>query len=214
LLLVLDREHAERDGHAGLEARELQPAGGLARDVLEMRRLAADDGAESDDARIAARLRECHRGQRQLERAGHGDDRHGLPPDACPLELVQRAREQLARDPAVEARDNDPDRPPGAARIALDHAVAVRNAQLAARVLGGRRARKLVLLGGKLLVGLAGRLLLERGLGLSLALRRALLLAWPELGVLDPLAHRPSSASNFRSWWWRRCPSFSRLVAR
>src|SRR4051794_21419236 len=72
LLLGVGGQHAERDRNARLQARELEPARRLARDELEVRRLAADDRAESDDARVAARLRQRHRGQRQLECARHG----------------------------------------------------------------------------------------------------------------------------------------------
>src|SRR3954454_21540408 len=211
LLLVLDRQHAERDRDSGLEAGKLKPASRLARDVLEVRGLPSNDRAEGDDAGIAARLRQGHGGQRQLERAGHRDDRHGLAPDARPLELVERAREQLSGYAAVEACHDHADRPARAARIPFDHAVAVRDAELATRVLGGRRARKLVLFCRKLF-GLCGRLRLRFRLGL--ALFGGPLLTGPELRVLEALAHRPSSESNFRSWWWSRCPSFSRLVAR
>src|SRR3954453_15922845 len=89
LLLVLDRQHAERDRDSGLEAGKLKPARRLARDVLEVRGLPANERAEGDDGGIAARLRQGHRGQRQLERAGQRGDRHGLAPDARPLELVE-----------------------------------------------------------------------------------------------------------------------------
>ncbi len=56
LLHRLDGQHAEDDGHAGLQARKLQAAGALAGDVLEMRRVAADDAAERHDRVEAARL--------------------------------------------------------------------------------------------------------------------------------------------------------------
>src|SRR2546421_5710769 len=55
LLDVLDREDAEADRHARLERCELEPARGLACDVVEVRGLAADDAAECDDAGVAAR---------------------------------------------------------------------------------------------------------------------------------------------------------------
>src|SRR5438105_266344 len=40
------RQHAERDGNAGLERRQLETRGGLPRDEVEMRRLAANHAAE------------------------------------------------------------------------------------------------------------------------------------------------------------------------
>ena len=66
--------------------------------------LAADDAAERDDAREAAGLRERERGERQLERPGHGHDGHGLARDTRPVELLEGRREQAGRDLAVELR--------------------------------------------------------------------------------------------------------------
>ena len=88
---------------------QLEPARRLAGDVVEVRRLAADHGAERDDARVAARLRERHRRERQLERPGNGHDRDRLAAHARPLELVQRPGQQLARELTVEAPDDDAD---------------------------------------------------------------------------------------------------------
>src|SRR5437763_11347419 len=51
LLGGVHREDAEGDWHAGLEPGELDSRGGLAGDVLEVGRLAANDTAEGDDAR-------------------------------------------------------------------------------------------------------------------------------------------------------------------
>ena len=46
-------EQAERDGHAGLDPGQLEPARRLAGDEVEVRRLAADHAAERDHARVA-----------------------------------------------------------------------------------------------------------------------------------------------------------------
>ena len=69
LLDAIEREQAERDRDAGLEGRELEAAGGLARDVVEVRRIPANDASERDDAREPARLGERGRGKWELESA-------------------------------------------------------------------------------------------------------------------------------------------------
>jgi hypothetical protein len=48
--------------------------GGLARDVVEMRRVAADHAAQRDHRIVAPTGRQLARGQRQLEGAGHAQD--------------------------------------------------------------------------------------------------------------------------------------------
>ena len=110
---VVEREDAERDGHARLERGELEAARGLARDEVEVRRVAADDAAESDDAGVAAGLRERHRRERQLEGAGHRHDRDRIAGTPAALERAERALEQPVRDVAVEAGDDDADRAAG-----------------------------------------------------------------------------------------------------
>ena len=74
-----------------VERGELKPAGGLARDVVEVRRVATNDAAECDDAREAPRLREACCRKRQLERSGNDHDRDGLLPHAGRFELYERA---------------------------------------------------------------------------------------------------------------------------
>src|SRR5207237_2174753 len=58
LLHRLAREDTEGHGDSGLERSELQTARGLPGDEVEVRRLAADHASESDDAAVAAGLRE------------------------------------------------------------------------------------------------------------------------------------------------------------
>ena len=117
-------------GHAGLDRGELQAARGLARDVVEVRRLAAHDRAERDDAGVAARLRERHRRERQLERARNRHDRDGVTADPGRSSASSAGR-AAPGDLAVEARDDDGDRAPVAARLALEHGVAVGDVQVA-----------------------------------------------------------------------------------
>ncbi len=110
-----------------------------------MRRVAADHAAERDDAREAPRLREGHRRERQLERAGDGHHRDRAGVDAAGLELLERRVEQASGDLAVEPADDDPDRAAPAARLAFEDGVAGRDLELARGVLRARLDR----LGGR-----------------------------------------------------------------
>ena len=94
LLHRVDGEHAEAAGHAGLELDVLDPARGLAADVVVVVGLAADHRAEADDRVVAAGLGGVLGDQRQLERAGHVEHvdladarppraRRARPPRAC-----------------------------------------------------------------------------------------------------------------------------------
>src|SRR5207253_6718532 len=60
--------------------------------------------SERDDARVAARLRERHRRERELEGARHRHDRDGILRDARAAELLERRLEQPRGDLAVEDR--------------------------------------------------------------------------------------------------------------
>ncbi len=73
LVEVLGGQHAEHDGPAGVEADAHDPGRGLAGDVLEVRRLAADDAAEADHGVVVGG--QGLGGERDLERARH--PRHG-----------------------------------------------------------------------------------------------------------------------------------------
>src|SRR4051812_29119274 len=129
-----------------------------------MRRLATDHAAEGDDAGKAARLRERHRAERQLERARHLHDRDRLTGHARELELVQRALEQPVGHLAVEAADDDTDRAAGPVGGAGEDAVAVRNRELPGRVSRWSQPRQLVLLGRWLVRG--RRVAVTLGLGI------------------------------------------------
>ena len=70
LLLGVGGQDAEDDGE-GLRQRDLLDApGGFAGDVIEVRRVAADDAAEADDRVELVRLCEHFRGDGELEGAG------------------------------------------------------------------------------------------------------------------------------------------------
>ena len=128
-------EDAEGDGNTRLEPGELEPARGLAGDVLEVRRVAADHAAESDDAGVAPGLCKRHRAERELEGAR---DRHDVDPLLRHSGLGQRlkgALEESGRDVAVEAADDDADRAVRAVRRAGDDADSLRDAELSRRVL-------------------------------------------------------------------------------
>src|SRR3954462_4402586 len=99
-----------------------------------MRRLTSDHAAKGNDAGKTPRLCERHCAERQLERAGHLDDRDRLTSYASELELVERALEQPVGHLAVEAADHDAARAAGAVRGAGENAVAVRDRELSGRV--------------------------------------------------------------------------------
>src|SRR5206468_12382135 len=106
-----------------------------------------------------------------------------------------------------------------AGRLALDHAVAVGDLQLAARVLGAAQARQLVFLGRDVLLflrlglGLGLRFGLRLSLGLGLCRRLGVrvlpdvlaplllrLLVQAEPRLVEAVAHEPSGSKR-RSWW-------------
>src|SRR5439155_10889016 len=137
-------------GHAGLDRGELEAAGGLPRDEVEVRGLAADHTPERDDAYVPARLRQRHRGERELEGARYGHDDDRLARDAGLFERREGAVEELGRDLGVEPRDDEADGPTASDRAALEELVAVRDPEVAAGVLldGGRLGWRL---GGRFL---------------------------------------------------------------
>ena len=104
LLDPIERQEPERDRDTRLEGGELEAARCLAGDVVEVRRVAANDTAERHDAGEAPGLRERGRGQRKLERAGNDHDGDRLLSHARGRELGQRAVEKLGRDTTTEPR--------------------------------------------------------------------------------------------------------------
>src|SRR6185436_5290813 len=77
------REQAKAHRNARVERRLDDPARGLAADVLEVRRAAADDAAQRDDGLMASGLGQPPARQRQLPGAGHEDDRDAIGGDTA-----------------------------------------------------------------------------------------------------------------------------------
>ena len=115
LLAVLDGQHAEGDRHPGLDRRQLEAARRLARDVVEMRRLTADHASECDDRRVAARLRQRHRGTGSSNAPGTGMIITASR-DSDLVELGERPLQQRVGDLRVELADDDADRAPAVDR--------------------------------------------------------------------------------------------------
>ena len=74
-----------------------RPLAGLAGDVVEVRRLAADDAANGDHAGVPARPRQGHGAQRQLEGARDRDDVDAVALDARALQSRDGAVEEPGR---------------------------------------------------------------------------------------------------------------------
>ena len=70
LLMRLDGEDSEAHRYPSRHPSVRDPAGGLARDVLEVRSVAANDAGENHDS-IKTRLSAVQRSQPNLERARH-----------------------------------------------------------------------------------------------------------------------------------------------
>src|SRR5436309_1802261 len=102
---------------------------------IRPRRLPVQDHADVLEVRVvAARLREGHRAERQLERAGDRHDGDVLAVDARAAELGERRLEQAIGYIAVEARQHDRDALPRSLRRALEEIDAVRNVERAGRM--------------------------------------------------------------------------------
>ena len=129
---------------------------------------------------------------RQLERTRNRHDGDGVRGHLRLLERLERPGEHPVRQPAVEAGDDDGDLPLAAARVALDHLVAVGNLDLALDVLDA-----LTFL-GRILDHLAGLRLRPRG-------ERVLVDVGNRLVDFDGrfvlgLAHSLSHSASLRSW--------------
>ncbi len=96
--------------------------------------LAPDHAAEGDDARVAARLGERHRPERELECPRHGHHGHRLAAHADRVELGERRFEQPVGHVAVEPCGDDADPPAGRARLALEEVDVVGDGQRARRM--------------------------------------------------------------------------------
>src|SRR4051794_5310480 len=101
LLDVVDGQHAEGARDAGLQLHVLDAAGAFAADVVVVRGLAADDGAQAHDGRVAPRLRGELGRQRELIGAGHLEDVDGVGADARLVEYAPGARLQAVGELVV-----------------------------------------------------------------------------------------------------------------
>src|SRR5256886_207476 len=98
-------QHPEPDGEPMSERDVAEPARRLARDVLEVRRLASDHAAERHDRPIPPARGRSFRGHRQLERPRDPDHVHPRVRHALLLQAAARSLEQPARDGLVIAGD-------------------------------------------------------------------------------------------------------------
>src|SRR5581483_4301489 len=107
LLERIHREHAERDRYAGLRADLRRTARAFARDIFEMRRVAANDGAERDQCVVFAAVRERLERDGDLERARHAHHLDVAPRGPVTRQRVQRAGEKLLAHQFVESGKHD-----------------------------------------------------------------------------------------------------------
>ena len=103
-------------------AAQLQAAGALAGDILEMRRVAADHAAERHDRVEAAAAGEAAHRHRQLEGAGHAHHRQLARLTAALEPGGLRSLEKTRDDEIVEARRDDRHLASARVRLAFDDA--------------------------------------------------------------------------------------------
>ena len=109
--IVVAGEQAEADRHVELGARVGEPARRFAGDVVEVRRVAANHGADGDERVVALGREQAARRDRQLPRARHPDDVDVVDRDAVPHERVERAVDQRLDDVSIEAAGDDGEAP-------------------------------------------------------------------------------------------------------
>jgi hypothetical protein len=105
LLLVVDREHAEAHGLAGVERDAREPVGRSRRDVLEVWRPAPHDHAEGDD-RVGAGVERRLRDDRELEGSR---DPHEAVVGVRLVEAALGARDHAVGDDVVPRARHDHD---------------------------------------------------------------------------------------------------------
>src|SRR5579885_3016719 len=137
----VDGQHAEGDRHAGLEACVGEAACALAGDIVEVRRVPADDAAEGDDGVVAAALAELARREGQLESSRNARHRELLGRPAALAPCLDRSPQQTRDDGFIEARGDDGDASSAGARLALDQADAGRRRNRGSLAGTGRTAR-------------------------------------------------------------------------
>ena len=111
-------EHAEHDGHAGVELHPLDAGRALAGHVLVVARRAADHRAQADHRVEVARGGEALGHERQLERARRPRDGDRCLVDAVAQQAVAATGQQPLGDEVVEAAAGDGDAQAVAAELA------------------------------------------------------------------------------------------------
>src|SRR5690606_39057895 len=101
------REHAIAHRHAMLERYPHQAFGAAIGHLLVVAGVAADDAAQRDERGVAAGSGQPRGGLRQLPRAGHADDVHGVRIHAVLGERLARAFDQRIHDARVPAAGKD-----------------------------------------------------------------------------------------------------------
>ena len=127
LLHRVGGQHAECDGHARFERDAREPGGALAGDIVEMRRLAADHGAERDQRLVAARQREFARDHGHVEGARNAHDLDLLVRRPMALERIQRAPQQRLDHEIVEPRDHQGEAQIAHEELAFDYSSMARS---------------------------------------------------------------------------------------
>src|SRR5262249_19980979 len=94
--------------------------GTLARHVVEVGRVAADDGAYADHGVALTRLGEPLGDERDLERTGHPHHRHRIQLEPHVGELAERAVEEKLGDVVVEATGDDRHAHAGGVEVAFE----------------------------------------------------------------------------------------------
>ncbi len=128
--IVLGGEHAEGDRHAGL-VRDARKAGGaLAGDIVEVRGLAADHGAERDHGVVAAGCGDAPHHGRQVVGARHADQLEAGLQRAARDQRLHRAGDEALDDVFVEARRDERYAQVADPQVALDNANRVHAASI------------------------------------------------------------------------------------
>src|ERR1700734_4015335 len=128
-------QYAEADGHARFERDARESGSTLAGDIIEMRRLAANDRTEGDQGLVAPRLRQLARDDRNVEGARHAYDLDLLLRRPVALQRIHRTAYQRLDDEIVESRHDQGEAQIAHDEIALGHLeLLVRHAAILARL--------------------------------------------------------------------------------
>jgi hypothetical protein len=107
LRVIVAGEQPEADRRLEIRAGAREAGRGLARDVVEVRRVAANDRADSDERVVALAGEQAPRRDRQLPRAGHPNDVHVIGSSAVADQGVERPVDEPLDDGLVESTGDD-----------------------------------------------------------------------------------------------------------